>query len=62
MIAWDQIQQLIRIVAQLIAGYLIGTGVFDEGIAEEFVGGIISIAAVVWWVVWERRRTSASDA
>lgn len=53
---WDSIQQLIRIVLQLAAGYLVGQGVIAGELVETFIGGGMSLAAIAWWVIWERKR------
>lgn len=53
---WDSVQQLVRIVLQLVAGYLVGAGIMTDEIMQAFVGGGVSLAAVAWWVFWERHR------
>lgn len=53
---WDNIQQLVRILAQLGAGVLISRGVITEDIASQLTGGIISLAGVAWWIFWNKSR------
>ena len=52
---WETTQQLIR-----IGGYAIGSGLLGSGVAdgEQFqaaLGGVVSIAAFVWFIVKERK-------
>lgn len=53
---WDTVQQLIRILAQFAGGYLVSSGLLTEGLLEELTGGLLSLAAVAWWVFWEKSR------
>lgn len=57
---WNSIQQLVRIVAQLAAGALVNHGVITQDLATGGVGAVVSIAAIVWWVVWEGKRVEES--
>jgi hypothetical protein len=59
---WNSIQQLIRIIMQIAAGYLISMGVMTEEIATAMTGGVVSLGMVVWWVFWERHRLAEEDA
>lgn len=56
---WDTVQQLVRIVMQVAAGYLIGRGLLSEEMATTLTGGVLSLANVAWWLLWERRRAWA---
>ena len=53
---WNTIQQLVRILAQLGAGALVTNGIVTEDLATSGVGAIMSIAAIVWWIFWEKDR------
>lgn len=55
-VTWDSVQQLVRIVAQFIGGYLVSQGLITEGMVSEFVGGILSLGAIAWWVFWNGSR------
>ena len=59
---WDNIQQLIRIVMQVVAGMLISRGVITEEIGATLTGGVISLGNVVWWVFWNRKASAAIKA
>lgn len=53
---WDTIQQLVRILAQFVGGFLVSNGVITESMTQSLTGGAISIAMLAWWVFWERHR------
>lgn len=54
MLTWDSVQQLIRIVMQIIAGALISKGVMTDAIATQLTGAVMSLAGVVWWFIWDK--------
>lgn len=56
---WDSVQQLIRIVIQLGAGALVSRGVITEDLSAQLIGGVMSLAAVGWWVFWQKHRPDA---
>lgn len=56
---WDSIQQIVRIVMQLLAGFLVGQGLIAESMTETVIGAGVSVAALVWWIFWERHREGA---
>lgn len=56
---WDSIQQVVRIVMQVLAGFLVGQGVITESMTETVIGAGVSVAALVWWIFWERHREGA---
>lgn len=56
---WDSIQQIVRIVMQVLAGFLVGQGVITESMTETVIGAGVSVAALVWWIFWERHREGA---
>lgn len=52
---WNTVQQLLRILLQFGSGVLISKGVLTEEMAVTLTGGIISVASVVWWAVWNKK-------
>ena len=56
---WDSIQQIVRIVMQILAGFLVGQGLITESMTEMVIGAGVSVAALVWWIFWERHREGA---
>ncbi|NSZ57753.1 hypothetical protein FY145_06880 [Agrobacterium tumefaciens] len=52
---WNTVQQLLRILLQFGSGVLISKGVLTEEMAITLTGGIISVASVVWWLVWNKK-------
>lgn len=56
---WDSIQQIVRIVMQILAGFLVGQGLITESMTETVIGAGVSVAALVWWIFWERHREGA---
>lgn len=52
---WNTVQQLLRILLQFGSGVLISKGVLTEEMAVTLTGGLISVASVVWWVVWNKK-------
>ncbi|UXS69153.1 hypothetical protein FY145_00995 [Agrobacterium tumefaciens] len=52
---WNTVQQLLRILLQFGSGVLISKGVLTEEMAVTLTGGIISVASVVWWLVWNKK-------
>ena len=53
---WQTIQQLVRIIMQVIAGALVSRGYLTEEIGATLTGGVLSMVSVGWWVFWERKR------
>lgn len=56
---WNSIQQMVRIVMQIVAGFLAGQGIITESMTETVIGAGVSLAAIAWWIVWERHREGA---
>lgn len=56
---WDSIQQLVRIVLQIAAGWLAGQGWITEDMETTLVGSAVSLAGILWWALWQRNRQSA---
>lgn len=52
---WNTIQQLLRILLQFGSGVLISKGVLAEEMAVTLTGGLISVASIVWWIVWNKK-------
>ena len=53
---WDTIQQLVRIIAQVVAGMLVSKGLLTEELGTTLIGGVVSLGSVLWWVLWQRNR------
>ena len=53
---WDTVQQVFRIVLNAGGAYLVGKGVFTEAMSVTLVGGLMSVASVMWWVFWDKNR------
>lgn len=53
---WDTAQQLFRILLQAGAGALVSKGILTEEMAATATGAVLSLAGVVWWAVWNRKR------
>lgn len=53
---WDSAQQRLRIVLQMGAGALVSKGILTEEMAATATGAVLSLAGVVWWAVWNRKR------
>lgn len=59
---WDTIQQIVRIILQIVAGSLIASGVIRAEDAPMFIGGLTSIAAFAWWWFWDRKRPDVTTS
>ena len=55
-IKWSTVQQLVRIVAQFVGGFLVSQGFITESMTAQFTGAVLSAAALAWWAFWERFR------
>ena len=53
---WDTIQQLVRIIMQVVAGMLVSKGVLTEEMGVTLTGAVVSLGSVAWWVIWQRHR------
>jgi hypothetical protein len=56
---WDTIQQLLRIIAYAAGSYFLGDAAANGETYQAAVGGLISIAAFIWWAVQERKKKIA---
>lgn len=52
---WNTAQQLLRILLQFGSGVLISKGVLTEEMAVTLTGGVISVASVAWWLIWNKK-------
>jgi hypothetical protein len=50
----DSLQQFVRIVLFAIGGYFLGDGAMSTDVAQAAVGGVVSVATFVWWLVWDK--------
>jgi hypothetical protein len=57
---WDTLQQLVRIIMQVVAGMLVSKGVLTEEMGVTLTGAIVSLGSVLWWVLWQRTRITTS--
>jgi hypothetical protein len=53
---WDTIQQLVRIIAQVVAGMLVSKGLLTEELGVTLTGAVVSLGSVLWWALWQRNR------
>lgn len=56
---WEDIQQVVRILAFMVAGFLGERGGLDPANVETLGGALLAIASVVWWWFWNRNKTAA---
>lgn len=56
---WSTIEQLIRILAYSGGSYFLGDAVANGDAYKAAIGGLISLGAFVWWLVFERNRPKA---
>lgn len=57
---WDTAQQFVRILLQFGAGLLVSNGIITADMQTSLVGALMSLAGIVWWAVWDRKRKVAS--
>jgi hypothetical protein len=57
--SWDDIQQLVRIVAYMASGWLVSIGQLDVANGETLGGALLALASVVWWWFWNRKAVKA---
>ncbi len=53
---WDTVQQLIRILLQLAAGWMLKEGLITEDMVTTFIASVVSLGGIAWWAFWERSR------
>ena len=53
---WDTVQQLVRIILQIFAGWLMSKGWITEDMMTTLVGSGVSLLGVVWWIAWNGTR------
>lgn len=54
--SWSTMQQLLRIILNFVGGILISRGILTDEMMTQLTGGVMSLAAVAWWFVWNRQR------
>jgi hypothetical protein len=59
---WDTVQQLVRILLQLLAGYLVGQGWITADMGTTLVGSAVSLGGILWWALWQRGRPDTPPA
>lgn len=58
----DLLIPIIRQIAQIVGGMLIARGVFDDGTAEAFVGLVVNLSMLTWWLIDRYRINEANKA
>jgi hypothetical protein len=53
---WDTVQQLLRIILQVVAGMLVSKGIITAEMGVTATGAILSLGGVAWWAFWQRKR------
>lgn len=56
---WSTVQQLLRLVMQIIAGSLVAGGYITASMAATLTGSVVSLAGIAWWVFWWRKQPGA---
>lgn len=49
---WNTVQQLIRIIMQIVAGALVSSGIITATMATTLVGSAVSLIGLAWWAYW----------
>lgn len=57
---WDTAQQFVRILLQFGAGLLVSNGFITADMQTGLVGALMSLAGIVWWAVWDRKRKATA--
>lgn len=57
--SWDTVQQLLRIILQVAAGFVVGQGYLNAEMATTATGAIMSLAGVIWWAVWNNKKPAS---
>ena len=58
---WDTVQQLVLILLQIGAGWLINQGWITADHVTALVGAGTSILGIAWWAFWESGRGGAPE-
>lgn len=53
---WNTLQQVVRMLALTVAGFLAGRGYLDQGATDYFVSAVMAVSTFVWWGLWNRKR------
>jgi hypothetical protein len=51
----SNIQQLVRIILQIIAGYALGDAIANSSEFQTAVSGLLSVGTFVWWYLANRK-------
>lgn len=58
---WDTVQQLVRIVMQLVAGFLVQRGFITEDMSVTLVGAVVSLGGIAWWALWNNNQPAVGE-
>jgi hypothetical protein len=53
---WDNVQQIARILAYGVSGYLVNAGQLDPANGETLGGALLGLLSVAWWFFWNRKK------
>jgi hypothetical protein len=53
---WDTVQQLVRIIMQIAAGWMLNKGWITADMVNTLVGALVSVGGIIWWAAWQRTR------
>lgn len=56
---WDTVQQLLRILLQVVAGMLVSKGFITSEMGVTATGAILSLGSIAWWAYWNRGKAPA---
>ena len=54
--AWDQVQQYVRIIVYGASGFMAGRGWISEGESELIGGVVLAVCTLAWTVYWNKHR------
>lgn len=52
---WSTIQQLIRILLYTAGSVVFGDAIASGEVYQSAIGGVVAVAAFVWWIFHERK-------
>jgi hypothetical protein len=53
---WDNVQQIARILAYGVSGYLVNAGQLEPANFETLGGALLGLLSVAWWFFWNRKK------
>jgi hypothetical protein len=56
---WDDGQQAIRKLGDVLSGVLLAYGVVAQDLVVGIVGAVTGVLSVAWWIYWNRTRPAA---